>query len=156
MKPLPKRIFLDTNIYIIGAATEDTPEAQILDWAGFGGDETERDQQVEVILSEALIEQITRVACRLQHKDWAGEILTAIWQSMNVRFIVLDPNEVQKLEAQGVIPREDVTVFLSAKAGAADCFVSANHKLIRALAERDGDFLCFTPKEFVAEVVVNS
>lgn len=109
-----------------------------------------------VILSEALIEQITRVARRLQHKDWAGEILAALWQSMNVRFVVLDPNEVQKLEEQGDIPREDLPVFLSAKTGAADWFVSANHKLIHGLAERTGEFLCFTPKEFVAEVIVNA
>lgn len=30
MKPLPKRLFLDTNIYIIGAAMAGTPEAQLL------------------------------------------------------------------------------------------------------------------------------
>jgi len=156
MKFRPKRVFFDTNIYIIGAATEDTPETQILDWAGFGGEESKRDQRVEVILSEALVEQIARVARRLRHKDWAGEILAEIWQSMHVQFVVLDPNEVQKLEEQGGIPREDVTVFLSAKTGQADCFVSANHKLLRVLAERTGEFLCFTPAEFVAEVIADA
>jgi predicted nucleic acid-binding protein len=156
MKSRPQRVFFDTNIYIIGAATEDTPEAQILDWAGFGGDEAAREQRVEVILSEALVEQITHVARRLRHKDWAGEILAEIWQSMNVQFVVLDPDAVQKLEAEGAIPREDVTVFLSAKIGQADCFVSANHKLIRALAEQTGEFRGFTPAEFVMEVIINS
>jgi predicted nucleic acid-binding protein len=153
MKPSPKRLFLDTNIYIIGAATADTPEAQLLHWAGFGRDDMAREQLVAVILSAALIEQITRVARRLQHKDWAGAILSEIWQSMNVQFVMLDPVEVQQVEARGIIPREDVTVFLSAITGHADCFVSANHKLIRVLAEQTGLFRCCTPEEFVAEFI---
>ncbi len=149
MNRIPAVIFLDTNIYIIGAATDDSPEAKILDWAGFGADQTEIDQRVEVILSDALTDQISRVARRLRHKDWAGEILSEIWQSMNIRFVILDPDEVRNVEKQGAIPREDVTMYLSAKVGHADCFVSANHKLIRALVERSGEFLCYTPTEFI-------
>jgi len=156
MNPVPKRLFLDTNVYIIGAAMEDSPEAQLLEWAGFGRDDVKQEQLVEVILSEALVEQIARVARRLQHKYLAGAILSEIWQSMNVQFVMLDPIEVQQVEAQGVIPREDVTVFLSATTGHADCFVSANHKLIRVLAEETGAFCCFTPEEFVAKFIENS
>ncbi|MBX3016106.1 MAG: hypothetical protein KF832_31580 [Caldilineaceae bacterium] len=58
-----------------------------------------------------------------------------------------------RLTAQGIIPREDVTVFLSAITGNADCFVSANHKLIRVLAEQTGLFRCYTPEEFVVEFI---
>lgn len=151
MNPPPAIIFLDTNVYVIGAAIDDSPEAQILDWAGFGGDQNEVDQRVAVILSDALTEQITRVARRLRHKDWAGEILSEIWHGMNVRFVVLDPDDVRKVEIQGEIPREDVTMYLSAKVGQADCFISANHKLIRALVARSGDFLCYTPTEFIEQ-----
>lgn len=156
MKVLPKRLFLDTNVYIVGVAIDNSPEARLLDWAGFGRDDATREQLVEVILSEALVEQIARVARRLQHKDWAGAILSEIWQRMNVQFVMLDPAEVEQVEAEGIIPREDVTVFLSATTGRADCFVSANHKLIRVLAEQTGLFRCFTPEEFVAEFIGDS
>ena len=152
MNQPPLCIFLDTNIYIIGAAVEGSTEAKILTWAGFGNNEAEISKRSEVILSEALIEQITHVARRLRNKDWAGEILSEIWHSMNIRFVVLDPDEVLRLESQGEIPREDVTMYLSAKAGDADCFVSANYKLVRALAERTGEFLCFTPEEFISKI----
>jgi hypothetical protein len=47
------------------------------------------------------------------------------------------------------IPREDIEVYLSAVAGAADCFVSANHELVRVLAAQDDAFPCLTPEEFV-------
>lgn len=133
MNPVPKRLFLDTKIYIIGAATNDTAEAQLLDWAGFGRIDVAPEQLVEVILSEALVEQITRVARRLRHKDWAGAILSEIWQGMNVQFVMLDPDEVEDVKARGIIPREDATVFLSATTRHADCFVSANHKLMAHL-----------------------
>lgn len=153
MNPAPKRLFLDTNIYIIGAAIKDSTEAHLLHWAGFGRNDGKRDQLVEVVLSTALIEQIARVARRLQHKDWAGAILSELWQSMNIQFVMLDPNDVERVEAQGIIPREDVTVYLSAITGQADCFVSANHKLIRVLAEETGAFRCYTPEEFVATFI---
>ncbi len=151
MSGLPAPIFLDTNVYIVGAAIDESPEAKILNWVGFGADPTDIERRVEVILSDALIEQITRVARRIRGKDWSGEILAEIWQGMNVRFVVLDLEEVGQLESQGVIPREDVTVYLSAKVGRAAVFVSANHKLVRILAERLGDFLCCTPSEFVEQ-----
>jgi predicted nucleic acid-binding protein len=57
------------------------------------------------------------------------------------------------LEAAGVIPREDVGVYLSAKAGQAQVFVSSNYKLIRVLAAQTGDFECFTPEEFIKEYI---
>ena len=39
MNDRPQRIFLDTNVYIIGAAIPDSDEAAILDWASFDGSE---------------------------------------------------------------------------------------------------------------------
>jgi predicted nucleic acid-binding protein len=60
------RIFLDTNVYIIGAADSESYEAKILNWLGF--DESQ-SAKVEVIISEELIEQILRVSKRLRNKD---------------------------------------------------------------------------------------
>jgi hypothetical protein len=34
---LPTRVCLDTNVYLVGAADESSPEAQILRWVGFEG-----------------------------------------------------------------------------------------------------------------------
>ncbi|MEZ4705643.1 MAG: PIN domain-containing protein [Caldilineaceae bacterium] len=143
-----KRVFLDTNVFIIGAADAESPEAAILDWAGFG---LSQSAAVEVVLSEALLNQITRVARRVQHKDWAGQILAQILRGMNLHFVVLDESAIRALVEEGVVPREDVEMYLTARDGRVDCFISANHKLVRALAEYTGAFVCYTPAEFVAE-----
>ena len=55
------------------------------------------------------------------------------------------------VESLGVIPREDVGVYLTAQEGKAQCFISANHELIRALALETGEFECLTPAEFVGK-----
>lgn len=147
---IPRRLFLDTNVYIIGAALDDSPEALILNWAGFAGQPTE---PVEVVVSDALFGQILRVAKRLQGKDWGGRILAHIWQGMNVAYVVLDDAQVKELLAAGVIPREDVDIYLTAKTGEADCFVSANRELVRVLAGQTGAFECLFAAEFVAKYI---
>jgi len=65
MAKTPKCIFLDTNVYIIGAAMAESPEAKILDWAGFAG---LRRSSVEIVVSNVLFEQIIRVAKRIGEK----------------------------------------------------------------------------------------
>lgn len=55
------RVFLDTNVYIVGAAIAHSPEAAILVWLS--------ESKTPVIVSKELIEQIARVARRLQGKD---------------------------------------------------------------------------------------
>lgn len=142
----PRRVFLDTNVFIVGSAFEQSPEASILDWAGFG---SQRGSDVVIIVSEALFQQISRVAQRLRHKDWAGEIIGRIWREMTVDYVLLDEDEIQRLEAQGKVPREDITVYLTALNGRADCFVSANHELVRVLASQSSGFECMTPTIFV-------
>ncbi|MEB3337683.1 MAG: hypothetical protein VKJ46_09485 [Leptolyngbyaceae bacterium] len=151
MRLTPACIFLDTNVYIIGAADSESPESRILEWVGFG---RKGSAQVEVVVSEELLEQISRVARRLRNKDWGGELLGRIWQNLNVCYVLLDDQEYSELELSGVIPREDIGVYLTAKAGKAGCFVSSNHKLIRVLAQRTGEFECFTPEEFVNQYLL--
>ncbi len=146
----PRRLFLDTNVYIIGAALDDSPEALILNWAGFAGQPA---KPVEIVVSNALFGQILRVAKRLRGKDWGGEILAHIWQGMNVAYVMLDDDEIKELLAAGVIPREDVDIYLTAKVGKADCFVSANRELVRVLAQQTGAFECLFAAEFVAKYI---
>lgn len=146
----PLRLFLDTNVYIVGAAMDDSPEAVILNWAGFAGKSA---KSVEIVVSDALFRQILRVAKRLRGEDWGGEILAHIWQGMNVTYVVLDDDEIKKLLSANVIPREDVDIYLTAKVGKADCFVSANRELVRVLAQQTGAFECLFAAEFVAKYI---
>jgi predicted nucleic acid-binding protein len=146
VKEPPRRLFLDTNVFIVGAAFEHSPEAAILDWAGFA---PPHKADVVILVSDALFRQISRVAQRLQNKDWGGEIIGRIWRNMMVDFVLLDEDEVRLWETAGAVPREDVTVYLTALRGRADCFVSANHELVRMLAQQSGSFVCLTPAQFV-------
>lgn len=152
MTLLPDRVFLDTNVYLLGTIDPQSYEAQILNRLGFD----ERQQtSVEVIVSEELVAQISRVAKRLKNKDWGSELLARIWQTLNVRYVLLNLEDFSVLEASGTIPREDIGVYLSARAGQAQCFVSSNHKLIRALASSTGEFECLTPEEFARKYIVS-
>jgi predicted nucleic acid-binding protein len=46
-----------------------------------------------------------------------------------------------------------IEVYLTARNGQANCFISANHELIRALVQHTGEFECLTPAEFVAKYI---
>ncbi len=145
MNDIPKRVFFDTNVYIIGVADLGSDEWNILLWAGFDG---QTSNSVEVIVSEELFDQILRVAKRLQNKDWGGQIVASIWQNFNIHNVYLEAEDLANIEALGVIPREDVGVYLTASKGEAQCFVSANHKLIRSLVSETKEFECLTPEDF--------
>ena len=147
---LPNPIFLDTNIYIIGATDPTSPERRILESLGF--DDKKEDGAI-VIISDELIDQILRVSKRIQNKDLSGEIVSRIWQTLNVNYVFLDYIEMSNLEKQGVIPREDIGVYLTARTGRAKCFVSANYKLIKQLVDKTGEFECLTPIQFVSKYV---
>ena len=149
MKNHPHRLFLDTNVFIVGVAIADSPEAAILAWAGFGEQQEMQSKDVVILVSDALFQQIARVGRRLRHKDWAGEIIGHIWRKMTVDYVLLDAVEMRLMIDQDKLPREDVTVFLTALRGRADCFVSANHELVRLAAEQTRSFECLTPAEFV-------
>lgn len=152
MKDTPKRIFFDTNVYIIGVADSASAEREILVWAGF---EERKEKSVEVIVSEELFDQILRVAKRLQNKDWGGQIVASIWQNFNIFNVYLEAEDLANMEALGVIPREDVGVYLTASKGKAQCFVSANHKLIRSLVSETNEFECLTPENFAKKYLRN-
>ncbi|MEJ2600160.1 MAG: hypothetical protein P8Z00_17635 [Anaerolineales bacterium] len=142
----PQRVFLDTNVYLIGMAYLESPESEILRWVGFGQKEP---GPVEVIVSGEVFDQIKRVARRLRSKDWAGEILGHIWQDLQIRYVLLDSQEIAALESLEAIPREDVGIYLTARDGNVQCFVSSNRELIAALAQKTGEFECLAPEQFV-------
>ncbi|MEL7071235.1 MAG: hypothetical protein AAGN15_21665 [Cyanobacteria bacterium J06581_3] len=45
---MPERIFLDTNVYIVGVADRESIEWKILEWLGFDGSQP---PQAEVVVS---------------------------------------------------------------------------------------------------------
>lgn len=140
------RVFLDTNVYIIGAADPESAEWQILHWLGFNGGQS---ALAEVVISTELIEQILRVARRLRGKDWAGSIVNRMWQNLKLRYVLINEQDFEALEMLNRLPREDIGVYLTAKKGAAECFVTSNHELIRAVVAETKDFQCLRPESFV-------
>ena len=143
---IPSRVFLDTNVYIVGVANATSAEWKILLWLGFG---SPRLDVAEVVISAEVIEQILRVAKRLKNKDWAGSIVARIWQNLKLRYVLVNEPGFQQTDTFQWLPREDIGVYLTAKLGKADCFISSNHELIRVIAAETGEFECLNPEDFV-------
>lgn len=139
MNGLPGRVFLDTNVYITGGDDPASPEARLLRWLDAG--------LVEIVISNDLIDQIVRVGRRVHGKDWASALVQRLWK-LNVQHVLLDADELVALETSGQIPREDAAMYLTARAGRVQCFISANRELVRALVEKTKDFECLTPADF--------
>ncbi len=51
--------------------------------------------------------------------------------------------------------REDVGVYLTARNGKADCFISSNRKLVHALVEQTREFECLTPEDFIHRYIAS-
>jgi hypothetical protein len=97
-----------------------------------------------------VLDQIRRVGRRLFGKDWAGELLTRLWRNVKLVYVAVDAAEWSALlETETHIPREDLSVYLTARTGGAQCFVSSNHRLVSALAGRSNEFECLSPEAFV-------
>ena len=105
---LPKSVFLDTNIYILGALDLNSDESKILSL--LVSDENS-DEQTRVIFSQELIDQILRVGKRLQNKDWSSGLLIRLWQQLKVDFIFVEDQDIQAIADAGIIPREDAGVY---------------------------------------------
>jgi predicted nucleic acid-binding protein len=143
---LPQRIFLDTNVFVIGFALPQSAEGEILDWVGLG---QEMPGEIEVIMSDELLEQIRRVAKRLRGKEWGGELIGRLWKDLNISYVSLPDYTADQYPN---LPREDIGMYLTAQIGRAQYFVSANHELIRSLAAQTGEFECLKPAEFVVRL----
>ncbi|MGV2387430.1 MAG UNVERIFIED_CONTAM: hypothetical protein LVR29_01045 [Microcystis novacekii LVE1205-3] len=148
MTKIPELIFLDTNVYLIGAVELESPEGLILQWLGW---EAPNDNPVVVIISEELIDQIIRVAKRLKNKDWSGEIIGRIWQNFKFFYVQIDDFELAEMEALGVIPREDVGVYLTAKVGQSQSLITFISLIPNWLSVRISSF----SSSIIASVVVS-
>jgi hypothetical protein len=142
-----RRLCLDTNIYIIGIQDANSSEAQILKAIGYFGKEDTKIT-AEIILSHEVIDQVRRVGKYLWNKDKAGFAIGLIWSRLNFHYVDIDSRWRElssKIVSEGIIPTEDVEIYLTAKLGLCDCFISSNRDLIKSIA----DFECLTPKEFI-------
>ncbi|MEB3310131.1 MAG: PIN domain-containing protein [Snowella sp.] len=138
------KLFLDTNVYIIGQQIPDSPEDKILQWISYYGTKA----NTQTIISQELINQILRVGKRLQGKDWAAKIITKIWLNLDCLFVPETEQlltEAKQILANKTIPREDIFIYLTAKYGEADSFISSNRELIRQIA----DFECLNSENFI-------
>jgi predicted nucleic acid-binding protein len=142
----PSRLFLDTNVFILGFLDPDGPEGRILLALMNYPD-------VTLILSDELVSQVLRVARRTRGKDWAGYLFGRIWQDYSVEYVLVSIQEKRELETLTDIPREDIGIYLTALRGQAECFVSANHELVQQAAIRQRLFECLTPEEFLAKYI---
>ncbi len=145
---MPIRVLVDTNIFIVGflglSQREENGESQVLC-------QLADQQRFTLLFSGELSDQIRRVAHRVGGKDWAGLLLSFVWQTFDIEVVPI-PELVEIFEGyKGKIPSEDILIFITATLGQADCLISRNHEFIRqAMAEQDA-FECFTPAEFLAK-----
>jgi predicted nucleic acid-binding protein len=144
----PSRLFLDTNVFILGYLYPQGTEGRLLS--------TLRDlSSVTLVISNELIEEILRVARRVKSKDWAGYLVDRIWRDYTIEYVSISDEEKRHVlsSSSAPIPREDLGVYLTAVRGRVDCLISANRELIRQAAARQGLFECLTPEAFLDKYV---
>ena len=137
----PKRVMFDTNVPIVSALDRQSVERQVLNWLAAQSD-------ITILMSKELSDQILRVGKRIGGKDWAGWIHYTVWRDYTTEFVEIPTAVKELVERSTSIPREDIAVFLTALLGKADCFISANHELVKESAAIQDAFECLTPEEF--------
>jgi predicted nucleic acid-binding protein len=138
----PRRILLDTNVFIIGFLDLNSPEAQLLQRIA-------EDPDIILIFSNDLEEQIRRVGRRLKDKDWVGQLLSRIWHDYRLEYIYITVGEMTDVEVISDIPNEDIGIYLTALRGQADYFVSANRQLLQEAAAKQNKFECLDAEAFI-------
>lgn len=145
-KHVAEKILLDTNLFITGYRRGESSEGRVL--SALRG-----RQDVSLLLSFPLEDQIRRVARRVGGKDWAGLILSRLWRDFSVEYVSLPDNPLSVARELGPdIPREDLLIFLAALEGRATLLISGNREFLRKAAAQQKLFSCLTPAEFLAEI----
>lgn len=142
---MSERVLLDTHIFISGYRNPAGVEAQVLK-------AVQNRQDMILLLSVALEDQIRRVARRIGGKDWAGLILSRVWSNFSVEYVALPDNPLIEAQRLGPdIPREDWLIFLTALQGRTTILVSGNREFLRQAATQQKLFNCLTPIEFITQ-----
>ncbi len=148
VRATPRRVLLDTNVFIIGYSDEASLEKRLLRFA------TTQRAELILLLSDEMKDQILRVAKRVRDKDWAGFLWSSLWRDFAIEYVSLEGTNGSAKQYLDKIPREDLAVFLTALVGRADCFVSYNRKLLKAALGQNPPFQCLTPEEFLNQFAV--
>lgn len=139
------KIVLDTNVFVIGflslAAGEDCAESRILK------DLLEKEKTL--LLSIALEEQILRVILRVKDKDFAGLVRHMLWSDYCIEFVDISEKKFP-VQWKEIIPRKDLSIFLTAYFGKADIFVTNDIDFLQKAKSCKPTFLCLRPNEFVS------
>ncbi|MEK6921090.1 MAG: hypothetical protein AABX82_04355 [Nanoarchaeota archaeon] len=139
------KIVLDTNVFIVGflslATGEDCAESRILK------ELLEKDKTL--ILSSELEEQIFRVILRVKDKDFAGLVRHILWSDYYIEFVEISGKKFP-VQWKEIIPRKDLSIFLTAHFGNADFLVTNDIDFLQKAKKCKPAFLCLRPQEFVA------
>ncbi|MDX1521131.1 MAG: PIN domain-containing protein [Anaerolineae bacterium] len=142
MVDLPKRILLDTNVFILAHLDGESPEGRIL--AAIS-----THPSVTLILSNEIMEQIQRVSRRVGGKDWTGLLINRVWQDFSIDFVTVSIEEKRAIEAKINIPREDIGIYITAIRGNIDCLISSNHEFVQQTAKVQNLFETMSARAFV-------
>lgn len=138
------RLVLDTNIFIIGflglGEGQETPETKIL-----------RDllqKEKTLLLSNELEEQLLRVFLRLKDKNFAGLIRHMLWSDYLIEFVELEEKRYPQ-KFKEIIPRKDLSIFLTAYFGNADTLITNDYPFLQKAKQCSPQFLCMSAEEFI-------
>lgn len=109
----PKRIFLDTNVFINAEAYPQSDCDKILTLLGLHNGLRIIDSVV--IISPELVDQILRVGKRIWlNKDRVSKLLGKIWSNLTYDYIILNNQHLQtiiKIKQQNIIPSAESEEF---------------------------------------------
>lgn len=76
-----------------------------------------------------------------------------VWQSFSIDFVEVSEQDIRAFYQAfpTLIPREDVSIFLTAVHGRANIMVSENHAFVRQAAEAQNLFACLTMQKFMEQ-----
>ncbi len=137
------RVLVDTNVFVIAAidfATEQHSDEKVII-------EHLLDRKMEIIYTVPMLEEYSRVAKRLEDKEFGSWLRYLVISAMESYFVNVDECQEIAKRFEGKIPREDLLHFVACVVGNADYLVSMNREFLKK-AENKG-FQCVTPKEFL-------
>jgi len=146
MKRIAYKLYLDTNVYVLGRKLEKSNSRIILDLAKTG--------LVTVIISDILVSEVKEVFARLYGRE-IGKYARFYVESLPNR------RKVSALEIAGerrkyasLVRNEDLDHLTTAKIGGADYFISTDSDFIESDAKEVVKIL--TPRRFVELIGIKS
>lgn len=141
------RVLVDTNVFVKAAIDfaqeKHSDERTII--------ELLVEKKLEIIYTVPLLEEYSRVAKKLENKEFSSWLRYLLLSTMNPYFV--DLYECQELikRFEAKVPKEDLLHFVACVVGNADFLISMNREFLKK-AENKG-FSCLTPQEFLKKAI---